>query len=53
MNTEKRKFGDYEVIQSITLGKTEMIVGECDYKEPRYVCCDIQQIGRASCRERV
>ncbi len=42
MNTEKRKFGDYEVIHSITLGKTEMIVGECDYKEPRYVCCDIQ-----------
>lgn len=42
MNTEKRKFGDYEVIHSITLGKTEMIVGECDYKEPRFVCCDIQ-----------
>ena len=43
MNTEeKRKFGDYEVIQSVSLGETEIIVGECNYKEPRYVCCNIQ-----------
>ena len=46
MNTEeKRKFGDYEVIQSVSLGKTEIIVGECNYKEPRYMCCDIERSG--------
>ncbi|MBO5494535.1 MAG: hypothetical protein J5964_02315 [Eubacterium sp.] len=46
MNTEeKRMFGDYEVIQSVHFGQTEIIVGESKYKEPKYVCCDIERSG--------
>lgn len=45
MNTEKRMFGDYEVIQSVHFGQTEIIVGESQYKEPKYVCCDIERSG--------
>lgn len=40
--TEKRMIGNYEVIQSVSLGTTELVVAENFNESPRYVCCDIE-----------
>ena len=42
MNTEKRMIGSYEIIQSVPLGTTELVVAENINETPRYVCCDIE-----------
>ena len=42
MSTEKRKIGKYEIIQSVSLGTTELVVAENINETPRYVCCDIE-----------
>lgn len=39
---EKRLIGNYEVIQSVSLGTTELVVAENVNESPRYVCCDIE-----------
>ena len=42
MTTGTRMIGNYEVIQSVSLGTTELVVAENVNESPRYVCCDIE-----------
>ena len=42
MTTGKRMIGNYEVIQCVSLGTTELVVAENFNESRRYVCCDIE-----------